>query len=391
MPTCSSCQKHVEATWKVCPFCEERLDSSEIIEDNIVIRDSVMMAEKIEIKSGNTSLECPQCKDEGHITLSICKTCDNKFCQSCKTRSIYCEKCSELRRKERLEQERKLEIERLRIQQERYEMQKQTDIANLLLKQEELSEKIKSLNEEYLDLQRTEENLSSDVEDCINEMSVLRMSKQKLLDEYDVEKNRIFYGKTIEEHESDILNLHESDLFDLQDINIFKKLIKIDTTKINMKFLKQLNIMSWSFLIIFPILMLWTGTYKPFGLLFADSSLYDTYIMKFFINVIHIMFLLLIPLQVHRIMNLNKIFTRIKDTEKLLSSHELLESKQTMEGLLRDIEPIDNQIEKWNNSKRAYSHRLQNFKPQVLGLSKEIERSEIEFREIRQRLKILKN
>jgi RNA polymerase subunit RPABC4/transcription elongation factor Spt4 len=233
MPTCSSCQKHVEATWKVCPFCEERLDSSEVFEDNIVIRDSVMMAEKIEIKSGNTSLECPQCKDEGHITLSICKTCDNKFCQSCKTRSIYCEKCSELRRKERLEQERKLEIERLRIQQERYEMQKQTDIANLLLKQQELSEKIKSLNEEYLDLQRTEENLRSDVEDCVDEMSVLRMSKQKLLDEYDVEKNRIFYGKTIEEHESDILNLHESDLFDLQDINIFKKLIKIDTTKIN--------------------------------------------------------------------------------------------------------------------------------------------------------------
>ena len=90
-------------------------------------------------------------------------------------------------------------------------------------------------------------------------------------------------------------------------------------------------------------------------------------------------------------MNLNKIFTRIKDTEKLLSSHEILESKQTMEGLLRDIEPIDNQIGKLNNSKRAYSHRLQNLKPQTLGLSKEIERSEIEFREIRQRLKILKN
>jgi len=381
MPTCSSCQKHVEATWKVCPFCEERLDSSEILEDNIVIRDSVMMAEKIEIKSGKTSLECPQCKDEGHITLSICRTCHNKFCQSCKTRSIYCEKCSEMKKKERLEQERKLEIERLRKRQERYEMRKQKNIANLLLKQEELSEKIKSLNEEYLDLHRTEENLRSDVEDFIDEMSVLRMSKQKLLNEYDVEKNRIFYGKTIEEHER----------FDLQDINIFKKLIKIDTSKLYRKDLKQLYIISWSFLIIFPILMLWTGTYKPFGLLFADSSLYDTYIMKFFINVIHIMFLLLIPLQVHRIMNLNKIFTRIKDTEKLLSSHEILESKQTMEGLLRDIEPIDNQIEKWNNSKRAYSHRLQNLKPQTLGLSKEIERSEIEFREIRQRLKILKN
>ena len=383
MPTCSSCQKHVEATWKVCPFCEERLDSSEILEDNIVIRDSVMMAEKIEIKSGNTSLECPQCKDEGHITLSICKTCDNKFCQSCKTRSIYCEKCSELRRKERLEQERKLEIERLRIQQERYEMQKQTDIANLLLKQEELSEKIKSLNEEYLDLQRTEENLRSDVEDCIDEMSVLRMSKQKLLNEYDVEKNRIFYGKTIEEHEIDLHNFEE--------VNMLRKWIKIDTSKMNMKSLKQLYIFNWSLLIILPILMFWVGTYKLATLMLVDIQMNHSYPMKVLSNVMDITILLLLPLYVLRIMSLNKIYTRIKDTEKLLSSHELLESKQTMEGLLRDIGPIDNQIEKWNNSKRAYSHRLQNFKPQVLGLSKEIERSEIEFREIRQRLKILKN
>jgi hypothetical protein len=383
MPTCSSCQKHVEATWKVCPFCEERLDSSEILEDNIVIRDSVMMAEKIEIKSGNTSLECPQCKDEGHITLSICKTCDNKFCQSCKTRSIYCEKCSELRRKERLEQERKLEIERLRIQQERYEMQKQTDIANLLLKQEELSEKIKSLNEEYLDLQRTEENLRSDVEDCIDEMSVLRMSKQKLLNEYDVEKNRIFYGKTIEEHEIDLHNFEE--------VNMLRKWIKIDTSKMNMKSLKQFYIFTWSLLIILPILMFWAGTYKLATLMLVDIQMNHSYPMKVLSNVMDITILLLLPLYVLRIMSLNKIYTRIKDTEKLLSSHELLESKQTMEGLLRDIGPIDNQIEKWNNSKRAYSHRLQNFKPQVLGLSKEIERSEIEFREIRQRLKILKN
>jgi len=383
MPTCSSCQKHVEATWKVCPFCEERLDSSEILEDNIVIRDSVMMAEKIEIKSGNTSLECPQCKDEGHITLSICKTCDNKFCQSCKTRSIYCEKCSELRRKERLEQERKLEIERLRIQQERYEMQKQTDIANLLLKQEELSEKIKSLNEEYLDLQRTEENLRSDVEDCIDEMSVLRMSKQKLLNEYDVEKNRIFYGKTIEEHEIDLHNFEE--------VNMLRKWIKIDTSKMNMKSLKQVYIFTWSLLIILPILMFWAGTYKLATLMLVDIQMNHSYPMKVLSNVMDITILLLLTLYVLKIMSLNKIYTRIKDTEKLLSSHELLESKQTMEGLLRDIEPIDNQIEKWNNSKRAYSHRLQNFKPQVLGLSKEIERSEIEFREIRQRLKILKN
>ena len=383
MPTCSSCQKHVEATWKVCPFCEERLDSSEILEDNIVIRDSVMMAEKIEIKSGNTSLECPQCKDEGHITLSICKTCDNKFCQSCKTRSIYCEKCSELRRKERLEQERKLEIERLRIQQERYEMQKQTDIANLLLKQEELSEKIKSLNEEYLDLQRTEENLRSDVEDCIDEMSVLRMSKQKLLNEYDVEKNRIFYGKTIEEHEIDLHNFEE--------VNMLRKWIKIDTSKMNMKSLKQFYIFTWSLLIILPILMFWAGTYKLATLMLVDIQMNHSYPMKVLSNVMDITILLLLPLYVLRIMSLNKIYTRIKDTEKLLSSHELLESKQTMEGLLRDIGPIDNQIEKWNNSKRAYSHRLQNFKPQVLGLSKEIERSEIEFGEIRQRLKILKN
>jgi len=383
MPTCSSCQKHVEATWKVCPFCEERLDSSEILEDNIVIRDSVMMAEKIEIKSGNTSLECPQCKDEGHITLSICKTCDNKFCQSCKTRSIYCEKCSELRRKERLEQERKLEIERLRIQQERYEMQKQTDIANLLLKQEELSEKIKSLNEEYLDLQRTEENLRSDVEDCIDEMSVLRMSKQKLLNEYDVEKNRIFYGKTIEEHEIDLHNFEE--------VNMLRKWIKIDTSKMNMKSLKQVYIFTWSLLIILPILMFWAGTYKLATLMLVDIQMNHSYPMKVLSNVMDITILLLLTLYVLKIMSLNKIYTRIKDTEKLLSSHELLESKQTMEGLLRDIEPIDNQIEKWNNSKRAYSHRLQNFKPQTLGLSKEIERSEIEFREIRQRLKILKN
>ena len=137
--------------------------------------------------------------------------------------------------------------------------------------------------------------------------------------------------------------------------------------------------------------MFWAGTYKLATLMLVDIQMNHSYPMKVLSNVMDITILLLLPLYVLRIMSLNKIYTRIKDTEKLLSSHELLESKQTMEGLLRDIEPIDNQIEKWNNSKRAYSHRLQNFKPQVLGLSKEIERSEIEFREIRQRLKILKN
>jgi hypothetical protein len=73
----------------------------------VSIKDTVMVADNVVINSGNTHLICSQCKDEGHITLSVCVGCENKFCQKCKARSKHCTQCTVAIKEMEIEQKRK--------------------------------------------------------------------------------------------------------------------------------------------------------------------------------------------------------------------------------------------------------------------------------------------
>lgn len=72
----------------------------------VSIKDSVMVADSIVINSRNIHLICPQCEDEGHITLSVCAGCEKKFCQKCKAKSKYCTQCIVAIKEKETEQKR---------------------------------------------------------------------------------------------------------------------------------------------------------------------------------------------------------------------------------------------------------------------------------------------
>ena len=275
MPTCSSCQKHVEATWKVCPFCENKLESSLFSNEKLLLQDTVMVADKIEISSGNSSLECPQCKDEGNITLSVCKTCENKFCQSCKAKSVHCERCATRIREEKLKKERQLYEQNLRIQHERHEKKMAAEIEQLHLKQQEISEKIKTLNEEQSENYTNQEKFAYEIKKCEEDLVELRtVGKQKMLDDLNRFKSKLFDGMTIQEHEESLENI---ELWSKLETRAAKKFNR----KIDKKFVNQMYIVSIIVVIVIPILCFWKETFKVFsayssrhsGLRFLDFML----------------------------------------------------------------------------------------------------------------------